>query len=392
MGTSISIYSVVYAILVSEFLLFCMIAFCKSCGRMEKGDFITATMMGLLCLCRILLPIDLRSSHAVTFDGVYEKFCSVLMKHTVLFERKLEVWHGVVLVIGIAAFLKMIKFLLEYKAFISAVASMEPYQAEALENVFPEDLLQNYDIRISSDIKIPYGIGIFHKYIVLPRQKYSEDELRYALMHEIQHFQEGDLLIKFVMEIVCRILWWNPLFRKIQDVISRAIEVRCDLHVTDRLSLKEKKQYMMALVHAAQGRNDTNSMKQVVMTSLGESSERLRERIEILCGKTEKKEGMKQKLVAVLTVALFLLSYSVLPVCHYSAPVSEIEEDGAQAIDLNTSMLIYQNGKYRLLDEKGDFICEFEEDSDTANTLQFLINNEQSHGIQNYGKPEQSMK
>ena len=373
MWASISIYSLLFAVLVSEILLFCMIFFCKSCKNMGKGDLITATIIGLFCFCRILLPIDLRPSYAFTFNGLYADLCSLMMKNMIFRGREYELWYSVVLGIEIIALIKIIKFLLEYRSTVYYITNMEKYSVEVLENVFPKKLLHKYDIRMSNTIKIPCGIGIFHKYIILPYQTYSENELRYILMHEMQHFKEGDLLIKFMTEIICCVLWWNPLFRRIQDLISRAIEVRCDIHVTNLLSTEEKRRYMMVLIHATQSQKN---MKLMTMTSLGEtSSERLRERISILCDRTEKKRN-KQKLIAIIAVVIFFLSYSILPVSQYSAPMCEIEVNGAQYLDLNNYMLVYKNGKYKLLDENGDFICEYNENSDTVKKLQFLMKNE----------------
>ena len=373
MWASISIYSLLFAVLVSEILLFCMIFFCKSCKNMGKGDLITATIIGLFCFCRILLPIDLRPSYALTFNGLYADLCSIMMKNMTFGGGEYEVWHSVVWCIELIALIKIIRFILEYRSTVYFITNMEKYSVETLENVFPKEILHKYDIRMSSTIKIPCGIGIFHKYIILPYQKYSENELYYILMHEIQHFEEGDLLIKFMTEIICCILWWNPLFRRIQDLISRAIEVRCDIHVTNLLSTEEKRQYMMVLVHATQS---PKNMKLVTMTSLGEtSSERLRERIAILCDRTEPKKS-KQKLIAIIAVVIFFLSYAILPVSQYSAPMCEIEVNGAQYLDLNNYMLVYKNGKYELLDENGGFICEYDENSDTVKKLQFLMKNE----------------
>ena len=53
----------------------------------------------------------------------------------------------------------------------------------------------------------------------------------------------------------------------------------------------------------------------------------------------------------------------------------EIEVNGAQYLDPNNYMLVYKNGKYKLLDENGDFICEYNENSDTVKKLQFLMKN-----------------
>lgn len=376
MDTSISIYSLLFACMISEILLFCLIIFCKSCKNMGKGELITATMIGFLCFWRILFPIDLRLSYAISFKGIYADLCFIMMKKINFSVMRCELWHGIIVIIGIVALIKIIRFFWEYKTTIDYIRSMEPYPVELLKNVLSKDMLhkKKYDIRMSDGKNIPCGIGIFHRYIMLPCRRYSEDELHYILMHEIQHFEERDLLIKFLTEIICCILWWNPLFRRVQNLISRGIEVRCDARVTRLMSTEEKRQYMMVLVHAAQTENNKKNMQLMTVTSLGDTSvERLRERISILCGKKEKKR-IKPKVIAVMSGIVFLLSYCVLPVSQYKAPMNEIEEDGAQYLDLEKCRLVEKNGKYELIDENGEFICAYEEGSDIVQKLQMLIN------------------
>ena len=374
---SISIYSVLFSVLISGILLFCMILFCKQCENMGKTELITAIMIGMLCFCRILFPVDLRSSYAIRFKGLYADLCSTMMKNVIFLGRKYEVWHGIALSTGVVAFIKIVKFLLEYRSTLRYISKMERYPEEELEPIVSVETLhkKKYDIRMSGDITIPCGIGLLHKYIIFPCRKYSADELHYILMHEIQHFKEGDLLIKFLTEMICCILWWNPLFRKVQELISHGIEVRCDTQITSQLSAEEKSQYMMTLVHVVQNKKNEKSMKSMAMTSLGDTStERLKERISILCNKTGKKEN-KHKVIAITAGLIFLLSYCILPVAQYSAPISEIEEDGAQDLDLQNCMLLYVDGKYELLDENGNFICEYAEDSGIVKKLQVLIKN-----------------
>ena len=83
---------------------------------MGKGDLITATIIGLFCFCRILLPIDLRPSYAFTFNGLYADLCSLMMKNMIFRGREYELWYSVVLGIEIIALIKIIKFLLEYRS------------------------------------------------------------------------------------------------------------------------------------------------------------------------------------------------------------------------------------------------------------------------------------
>lgn len=110
---SISIYSVLFSVLISGILLFSMIFFCKQCENMGKTELITAIMIGMLCFCRILFPVDLRSSYAIKFKGLYADLCSTMMKNVMFLGRKYEVWHGIALSIGVVAFIKKADIFME---------------------------------------------------------------------------------------------------------------------------------------------------------------------------------------------------------------------------------------------------------------------------------------
>ena len=145
---SISIYSVLFSVLISGILLFCMILFCKQCEHMGKTELITAIMIGMLCFCRILFPVDLRSSYAIRFKGLYADLCSTMMKNVMFLGRKYEVWHGIALSIGVVAFIKIVKFLLEYRSTLIYISKMKRYPEEELEPIVSVEKLhkKKYDI------------------------------------------------------------------------------------------------------------------------------------------------------------------------------------------------------------------------------------------------------
>ena len=69
--------------------------------------------------------------------------------------------------------------------------------------------------------------------IYLPKCEYSEEELYYILLHECTHFANGDLYIKWLTQICRCLCWWNPLVYKMQDMLEKNLEIRCDLTVTE---------------------------------------------------------------------------------------------------------------------------------------------------------------
>ncbi|MGI6008492.1 MAG: M56 family metallopeptidase, partial [Ruminococcus sp.] len=66
-------------------------------------------------------------------------------------------------------------------------------------------------VRESLLAKTPMGMGLFRKVILLPEDYcQDDDELYYALLHEYTHFVNRDILVKFLMQVICCVFWWNP--------------------------------------------------------------------------------------------------------------------------------------------------------------------------------------
>lgn len=103
-------------------------------------------------------------------------------------------------------------------------------------------------IYIVPGCKTPMGIGVFKKRILLPRQDYTEQELRYILLHEETHFAHHDQLIKMLMQILCCIFWWNPFVYLLQKAVSQMLEIRCDREVAQSADKAEYMEVLLALV------------------------------------------------------------------------------------------------------------------------------------------------
>ncbi len=96
--------------------------------------------------------------------------------------------------------------------------------------------------------KTPMGIGVFKKRILLPRQDYTEQELRYILLHEETHFAHHDQLVKMLMQVLCCIFWWNPFVYLLQKAVSQMLEIRCDREVAKSADREEYMAVLLALV------------------------------------------------------------------------------------------------------------------------------------------------
>ena len=102
-----------------------------------------------------------------------------------------------------------------------------------------------------ANIQAPFIFGLYHPVIALPEIKLSKDEWYYILIHEISHFYQRDLWIRFFFELLRIIYWWNPLIYLLQKRLIDLQEIQTDLFATKHLNETQKMDYLECLIHVA---------------------------------------------------------------------------------------------------------------------------------------------
>lgn len=109
----------------------------------------------------------------------------------------------------------------------------------------PVELLEH------EEVPGPMTFGISRPVIVLPpdAREWSRDELRRALLHELEHIQRGDWLMQIVARTVAALYWFHPLVWSAWRRLCLEAERSCD----DAVVLSEERtDYAEQLVTLAQ--------------------------------------------------------------------------------------------------------------------------------------------
>ncbi|MCC0662072.1 MULTISPECIES: M56 family metallopeptidase [unclassified Clostridioides] len=135
---------------------------------------------------------------------------------------------------------------------------------ESINNIYHNllselNIKQNITLRYTEEPESPAGMGLFKSYILLPDLPYSADEVYWILKHELTHFKNKDILIKFLVVFIKGLYWFNPFVFIMSKKISIDCELCCDESVLNNCSLKEKKSYGMTLLKSIELSNITCS-------------------------------------------------------------------------------------------------------------------------------------
>lgn len=83
-------------------------------------------------------------------------------------------------------------------------------------------LRQNYGV-ITAEF-----MGIVHPQVLLPVKDFGREELRTVMIHELVHYQQGDIYFKYLAMLVVIIHYFNPMAWSLNRTAGRWIEYACD--------------------------------------------------------------------------------------------------------------------------------------------------------------------
>lgn len=135
-----------------------------------------------------------------------------------------------------------------------------PLQDPAVKNLYQgclKELGITKDIPIYSTayIKSPVIAGLFRPCIYLPIRLLSgcpAKDMRYMLLHELQHYRHKDALANFFLILSSALYWFHPLVRLSLREMKNDREIACDTAVLNMLGEEDYTDYGHTLINLAE--------------------------------------------------------------------------------------------------------------------------------------------
>lgn len=325
----------------------------------------TLLMMYGLCLFRmvfvielpITVPVELRGAFSHTYAWARQYQVSVGSSVVALTDIFLFTWA----VVAVALFVRLIWREHISRKQLSAYHKNRSYAAErvlAKVRKKAEDKIL-VSVCVCPSIDTPIGLGLFQKWIYLPDEEYTQEELYYIMKHEYTHFCNQDGTVKLLTLLLCCVFWWNPAVYLLKKDVEQILEIKCDINATEDFSKKQRLEYLLTIVRALKG-NPQPEGGNSPLTATGLVSRRehddIRERFELIT-KATKQIGMRYQVAFVgLAVLVTLFSYTVVIQSAFDPPLVDIYTDDS-VVEWDSErvyILQHHDGTYSLVLENGE--------------------------------------
>jgi bla regulator protein blaR1 len=140
---------------------------------------------------------------------------------------------------------------------------------------------RRFGVRETAELRSPALCGLLRPVILLPldwRERMTPAELRFVLLHEIGHFERGDLFWRWAFFLARAVHWFNPLVWIAARLARNHQEMACDEWVVLRLGPRAIPAYGEALLAVAR-RAAPRALGFPVQAEMADSRAGLRRRI-----------------------------------------------------------------------------------------------------------------
>lgn len=161
-------------------------------------------------------------------------------------------------IVGIfAMFILIIKSSLRLRNLEKSALPLQNKEVRRLYNHCLEEMGIHRDIPVYSTafLKSPIIVGLLKPCIYLPIHlisDYNESDMRYMLLHELQHYKHKDAIASYLMNTVGVVYWFNPLVWYALKEMRNDREIACDTSVLKMLEEDDYEEYGNTLINFAE--------------------------------------------------------------------------------------------------------------------------------------------
>ena len=247
-------YSFITAILLSNLFFLFFIGLSRSNRVLLRIPLRVFAVLGAALLVKLLFPIEVESTVEISSFKIYPAIIDFLEKKLFTIGSFTVQVRWLLLAVWITGTVCMawsrIRF---YRQLVCRFGHLPSNCGESYLKILEEVKQENgyrfeTTVIVDKNIRTILEYGYFRQIIFMPKAAYSEGELRYIFLHELEHFANKTNWMKLIIMLLECIFWWNPLVYLFRDACTHLLEVYCDSCVSRKLNKQEKVDYLGCLL------------------------------------------------------------------------------------------------------------------------------------------------
>ncbi len=205
---------------------------------------------------------------------------------------------------------------------------------EMLETVKKElNVDKKIKVVIHNKIQSPALIGYFKPIIILPDIEFTKDELKSILLHEVIHCKYKHVMIKFIVEVIKILLWWNPLVHIFAGEVNKISEFHVDKKLSVLLNEEEKESYLRGIIKVIEKCQQKGELSSIAI-GLVEDNDKgdIIQRFEMILENMYSKKHTAKNLTLIFPVLFMFFASYMFVIMPYGEPTYEDFNDDAPVI------------------------------------------------------------
>ncbi len=210
---------------------------------------------------------------------------------------------------------------------------------------------------VSPEVSTPMATGLLHPTILLPETalELSKNSLQNVLTHETTHILNKDLWVKFLVEVVCCVLWFNPIVYLLRRGLDNSLELRCDYYSTRNMVEQEKYSYLLTIMYFLKNKT---TKKPDLLPAFGSQFLSISEDFNIkqrfkLISAPYRNTKIKSLVFVLLMFGCFVFSYMVVFQPKHNPPLEDLIGTYELSAD-NAYIVVSDDGEFTLKSDYGD--------------------------------------
>ena len=311
-----SLSSVLMTVLVSNLLLVLISLLFRNEDVLAKIGFRLTAIFCIITLIRLVLPLELPFAKTVILPKVLSDVLFIFRhRYNVCSWLRISVWDIFRLVWLVESIRRLtILFYSHRKANVLVrgnsrdVTDEEPY-VSILMGLCTEKQRKRIRMRTTKFVNVPMITGLRNALILLPADiDSSNEDVMFALRHEVYHYVHHDLWLKFAVNCLSAIYWWNPFTHLLSKQIGILLEMRVDNSIVSE-GEESTIRYLSSMLHYMEGDPERDDVSAQYMGMALKKKSNLLRRLHMIQNREQKRSHLLSAAMLLIVGSIYIGSY-----------------------------------------------------------------------------------